>query len=161
MPSVWLDGSDVSGVAVAGSVTKRLNLPWMASVKLPMDSAIGGPGSRLKVSLAGGLDFHGFVLDCETDTGEDVGYTVYNAQDPWELWQWRPARDDDVSGDPPGDAGDYSKPNFVNYYQYGPQIMEAILTQSESTVAGSNPKWGKGRVRSFSPSGDSPRVGRT
>ena len=91
MPAtVSLDGTDVSGVAIKGSVTRRLNRPSQAQITIPMDSAIGGPGSRLKVGFPG-LLFHGFVLNCETDTGEDTGYTVYNATDPMELWNWRPA----------------------------------------------------------------------
>jgi hypothetical protein len=61
---------------------------------------------------------HGRVLLCETDTGEDTGYTVYNSTDPMELWQWRPVRDDTC---------DFSKPTIIDDYLTGPQIMEAAL----------------------------------
>jgi hypothetical protein len=124
---VYLDGTDVSDVAIEGSVTRRLNRPSLASIKIPMDEAIGGAGSRLKVYIDGPLMFHGFVLDCETDSGEDDGYTVYNAVDPMELWQWRPARDND---------GDFSNPTFIADFITGPEIMEEILINSESAGTG-------------------------
>jgi hypothetical protein len=127
--TVSLDGTDVSGVAISGSVTRRLNRPSQAQITIPMDSAIGGAGSRLKITIPGmpTPTFHGFVLDCETDTGEDMGYTVYNASDPMELWQWRPARDPD---------GDFSRPDFIEVNDTGPQIIEAILDASENAGAG-------------------------
>ena len=125
--AVSLDGVDVSGVAIRGSSTRRLNRPAQAQITIPMDSAIGGPGSRLKISFDGSLFFHGMVMDCETDAGEDDGFTVYNASDPMELWQWRPARDPD---------GDFSNPTFIADNIYGPQIMEAILDASVNAGAG-------------------------
>jgi hypothetical protein len=124
--TVSINGTDVSGVAIKGSVTRRLNRPSQAQITIPMDAAIGGPGSRLKVGFPG-LLFHGFILDCETDTGEDTGYTVYNATDPMELWNWRPARDPD---------GDFSNPTFIEDNVTGPQIMEAILDASENAGLG-------------------------
>jgi len=122
---VYLDGTDVSGVAVEGSATRRLNRPSQATIKIPMDAAIGGPGSRLKISFDAGatLFFHGTVLDCETDSEEDDGYTVYNASDPMELWQWRPVRDDTC---------DFSKPTVIEDYVTGTQIMLAVLQFSEN-----------------------------
>jgi hypothetical protein len=94
-----------------------------------MDSAIGDAGSRLKVSFDGTLYFHGFVMDCETDSGEDDGYTTYNAVDPMELWQWRPVRDD---------TGDFSLPTLIDDYVTGPQILEDMLmnTEGDSTAQG-------------------------
>jgi hypothetical protein len=128
MPAqVWIDGTEVTNVCVEGSSTRKLNLPSTATVKIPMDYAIGGPGSRLKISIDGTLHHHGTVLLCETDTGPDIGYTVYNSSDPMELWQWRPARDPD---------GDYSNPTFIEDNVTGPQIMQAILTQSEDDSGG-------------------------
>lgn len=124
-PQCWLDGIDVSNVALEGSVKRRLNRPAEASIRIPMDFAIGGPGSRLKISLDGALAFHGFVLMCETDATEDMGYTVYNAQDPMELWKWRPARDFD---------GDFSDPDFMKIFHTGPDIMNEILHNSESAI---------------------------
>lgn len=125
--TVHLDGVNVSGVALTGSVTRRLNRPSQATITIPMDAAIGGVGSRLKIDFGSGLAFHGFVLNCETDAGEDTGYTVYNATDPMELWNWRPARDPD---------GDFSSPDFIETFISGPQIMEAIFDASENAGAG-------------------------
>lgn len=124
-----LDGTDVSGVAIEGSATRRLNRPSQATIKIPMDAAIGGAGSALKISFDGGatLFHHGRVLDCETDAEEDEGYTVYNSTDPMELWNSRPVRDDD---------GDFSRPDVIATYNTGPQIMEAILLNSIDTTAG-------------------------
>lgn len=116
--TVTLDGVDVTGVALEGSVTRRLNRPAQARIKIPMDAAIGGAGSRLAIDFGGTLFFHGFVMDCETDGGENDGYTVYNALDPMELWQWRVVRDDD---------GDFTLPEVIDTYITGPAIMEAVL----------------------------------
>jgi hypothetical protein len=93
-----------------------------------MDAAIGGPGSKLKISFDGSLFHHGHVMDCETDAGEDDGYTVYNSTDVMEMWAWRPARD-------PAD-GDFSKPTFIEDYITGPQIMQAILDASYNAGGG-------------------------
>lgn len=127
--TVTLDGVDVTGVALEGSVTRTLNRPASATIKINMDAAIGGPGSRLAIYFGGTLFFHGFVLNCETDGGEDTGYTVYNASDPMELWQWRVVRDDD---------GDFTLPEVIDTYITGPQIMEAVLknTEGDSTAQG-------------------------
>lgn len=124
---VQIDGTDVSDVAIKGSATRRLNRPASATVTIPMQQAIGGPGSRLKITFDGQLFFHGMILNCETDTAEDGGTTVYNAQDPMELWQWRPVRDDD---------GDFSRPDIIATYITGPQIMEAVLNNSITTAPG-------------------------
>jgi len=135
--AVAIDGSDVSTVSVSGSVTRRLNRPSQAQVRIPYDSAIGGAGSRLKVTINGTLVFHGFVLLCELDTAENMGYVVYNAQDPMELWRWRPARDGAASGDP----GDFSNPTFIERVKFAPSIMEEIITQS---LDDSDPAKGEG-----------------
>lgn len=127
MPLATIDGTDVSGVCVKGSATRRLNRPALAQVTIPMDAAIGGPGSILKIDFGNGLFHHGRVMNCETDAGEDFGYTVYNSSDPMEMWNWRPARDPD---------GDFSKPSFIETFEFGPQIMEAILDASENAGAG-------------------------
>lgn len=133
-----LDGTDVSGVAIEGSATRRLNRPSQATIKIPMDAAIGCAGSRLKISFDGGatLFFHGMVMDCETDSGEDEGYTVYNASDPMELWNWRVVRADD--GDFSKPAGDGGANDLLATYITGPQIMEAVLknTEGDSTAQG-------------------------
>ena len=125
MPAtVWIDGVDVTSVSVSGSSTRRLNRPSQATVTIPMDSAIGDVGSRLKISFDGGstLAHHGTVLLCETDTGEDMGYTTYNSTDPLELWAWRPVRDED---------GDFSKPSIIEDFVTGPDIVAQMMFDSE------------------------------
>lgn len=134
---VWIDDVDVTDCAVEGSVTRRLNRPSQAQVKLPIDCAIGGPGSRLKVEFGPEdgdmvLYFHGFVLLCESSCDEDTGYTVYNATDPMELWQWRPARDYDSIT-----PGNFVDPYFTKRIaqggkQTGPQMVESMLRASEN-----------------------------
>lgn len=126
---VEIDGSDVTNACIAGSWTPRLNRPAQAQVTMPMDLAQGDVGSRLKITIDGVLRFHGFILVSETDTNKDQGTTVYNAQDPMELWQWRPVRDDD---------GDFSKPALIQTYQFGDAIMLAALmnTEGDSTAQG-------------------------
>ena len=124
--TVSLDGVDVSGVAIKGSATRRLNRPAQAEITIPMDAAIGGVGSRLKIGFPG-LFFHGMVIDCETDTGEDTGYTRYNAMDPMEMWNWRPCRD--FGGETPGNFID---PSFLERMETGPQIMEELFLASEN-----------------------------
>ena len=136
---VSLDGTDVSGVAIRGSATRRLNRPSLAQITIPMDSAIGGAGSALKISFDGGatLFHHGRVMDCETDSGEDEGFTVYNSSDPMELWAWRPARDGPGSLDP----GDFSNPLMFSEFPTGPQLIEQMLLQSQDD---SDPALGEG-----------------
>ena len=92
-----------------------------------MQESVGGVGSRLLIQNGGSPVFHGFVLLCETEAGEDSGYTVYNATDPMELWQWRPVRDDTC---------DFSKPTIVDDYQQGPAIVEAMLTNTVTCGGG-------------------------
>lgn len=134
---VYIDGSliDVPAggtYALTGSVTRRLNRPSEATVNVPMMFAAGGAGSRLKVVINGSLRFHGFVTSVETDTGEDVGYTVYNAMDPMELWQWRPVRD--WSGQDPGlTPGNFVDPYILKDNESGPQIVEAMCRASEDS----------------------------
>lgn len=133
---VVLDGTDVSDVAIEGSVTRRLNRPALATIKIPMDSAIGCAGSKLKIYFDSTLFFHGMVMDCETDSGEDMGYTVYNASDPMELWQWRVVRADD--GDFSKPAGDGGVDDLFATYITGPEIMNAVMmnTEGDSTAQG-------------------------
>lgn len=134
---VWIDDVDVTDCAVEGSVTRRLNRPSQAQVKLPIDCAIGGPGSRLKVEFGPEdgdmvLYFHGFVLLCESSCDEDTGYTVYNATDPMEMWQWRLARDYDSIT--PGNFVDpyFTKTIAKGGKQRGPQMVESMLRASEN-----------------------------
>lgn len=135
---VYIDGVEIvvpsigGTYALTGSVTRRLNRPAEATVTVPMMFAAGGAGSRLKVVIDGVLRFHGFVTSVETDTGEDVGYTVYNAQDPMELWAWRPVRD--WSGQTPGlTPGNFVDPYILKDNISGPQIVHAMCRASEDT----------------------------
>lgn len=142
---VWIDGTEVTSISVEGSSTRRLNRPSQAQVKVPMQDAIGGPGSLLKIEFDGWLHHHGRVLLCETEADEDAGYTVYNSTDPLEMWKWRPVRDPgnvetwETKG--AGDPGDLSAPDIVLDYGDpdvaaecgGPRIIEAMIDGSEGT----------------------------
>jgi len=96
-----------------------------------MDCAAYSVGSRLRIDLTIGttaqIVFHGFILQAETDTAEDTGYTVYSAMDPMELWQWRVVRDDDC---------DFTKPEIIDDYVTGPQILQAMLLNTVDCGSG-------------------------
>lgn len=137
---VYIGGTEVTNVSVAGGWTPRLNRPAQGTVTIPMDSAIGDCGDLLRIEVTDGIDscivFHGRILQVEVDSAKDDGRVVYNAQDAMELWQYRPVRADD---------GDFSKPVgsnladgtdlFATYVQ-APAIMQAILANSIDTTAG-------------------------
>lgn len=125
--NVYLDGTEVTNVVVDGSATRRLNRPAQATIRIPIDSAIGDVGSRLKVVFNGNLFFHGRCLLVEDEASEDFGYTVYNATDPMELWLWRPCRD--YEGPTPGNM---INPSFLKRKQFGPAIIQEILLASEN-----------------------------
>jgi hypothetical protein len=122
---VTLDGVDVTDVCVAGGWTRRLNRPSTAQVRIPMQEVTAAVGSLLKIEALVGTSYeivhHGRVLLCETDAGEDTGYTVYNSTDPMEMWQWRPVRDNNC---------DFSKPEIIESYTTAPLILEAALQNS-------------------------------
>lgn len=133
---VHIDGTNVTSYALEGSVTRRLNRPSQARVRLPVQHAVGGAGSRLKITINSVLKFHGFVLTCSDEADENTGYTVYEAADPMEMWRWRPARDH--TGPTPGN---FITPSFFKRLKYAPLIMEEILLRS---MDGSNPAVGEG-----------------
>lgn len=120
----YIDSQDVTGYVLEGSLVRKLNRPAQATIRMPIQYAIGGPGSRLKIYIDGVLSFHGFILTLSEEGGEDAGYSEYVAQDPMELWRWRYARDED---------GDLSEPDFMRNKKYGPAIMKYILENSEDT----------------------------
>jgi hypothetical protein len=126
-PTITIDGNDVTNLAVSGSWTRRLNRPSQAQVTIPFTDEVGGPGSRLKIVNGGTTVFHGMCLLVETNPDENFGYTVYNATDPMELWQWRPVRDDTC---------DFSKPTIIDDYITGPEIIEAALTNTVTCGGG-------------------------
>ena len=123
--TVFIDEVEVTDISLEGSATRSLNNVGQAQVKLPMDQAIGGVGSLLKVYFDGVLFHHGRVLLCETSADENFGYTVYNWLLPLELWKWRPVRDPD---------GDLSKPDIIDFNVFGPPIIEAMIDASENTL---------------------------
>lgn len=131
--AVYINGDDVTACCLSGSWTRRLNRPAQAEVRVPMDCAVYNVGDRLRIDALVGttweIMFHGMILLAETDTGEDFGYTVYNASDPMELWSFRPVRDD---------TGDFSNPTLIQDYVTGPQIVEDMLqnTEGDSTAQG-------------------------
>lgn len=126
---VVVDGTDVSGIALEGSSSRRLNRLSQATVKFPMDMNIGGAGSRMKVSFDGRLHHHGRVMTTELDAGEDFGYIVYNSSDPLELWSKRPCRDFDSLT-----PGNFIDPSFLEDKKTGPQIIESLMHASENTA---------------------------
>ena len=131
---VTLDGMDVTDVCVAGNWRRRLNRPSTAQVRIPMQEVSADVGSLLKIEALVGTTWqivhHGRVLNCETDTGEDTGYTVYNSTDPMELWQWRPVRADDCDFTKPAGSGETNGNDIFATYLTGPAIMEAVLTNT-------------------------------
>lgn len=131
---VYIDETDVTEYAVEGSSTRRLNRPSDAMVRLPMDHAIGGAGSLLKIYFDGVLHHHGKVMVCETQCDEQTGYTVYNSTDPFELWKWRPVRDPGsvLDATSTGDIGDFSNPKIIQDFQTGAQIVKAMIEASEN-----------------------------
>lgn len=134
--TVSIDGEDVTNLSLEGSSTRKLNRTCDASVRLPLDQAIGGAGSLLKIAFdefigvdgydEDGLHFHGFVQMCETEADEDVGYVTYNASDVTEMWRWRPFRDFD---------GDYTMPELIQDFPNAPTIIEQMILNSEQSFA--------------------------
>lgn len=122
----YIDGTEVTSVVLNGSATRRLNRPSQASCRIPVQFAIGNVGSRLKVVVNGSLFFHGMIMTLSDEADENVGYSQYEATDPMELWNWRPARDQ--TGDTPGNM---VTPTFFERLKYGPLIMEEILLASQ------------------------------
>lgn len=126
--TAFIDGVEVTDSVLEGSATRRLNRPAQATIRMPIDLAIGDVGSRLKVYFDGTLFFHGTILMIEDEADEDFGYTTYNASDPFELWQWRPVRD--FSTDP----GNLIDPPFIRQdaTKTGPQMIQEIMVASEN-----------------------------
>jgi len=130
--TIYIDGTDVTGYAITGSATRRLNRPSQATVTLPIQQAIGNVGSRLKILFNGTLFHHGMIQMIEDSADEDTGYTVYNSQDPMEILQWRPVRDGDDSPTP----GNLINPSVLERKKTGPAILQEVLGASISTGGG-------------------------
>jgi hypothetical protein len=138
---VYIGGVEVTNVCTAGSWTPRLNRPAQATVTIPMEESIGDVGDLLKIVLTDGagddeIVFHGRILTVQTDTDKDGGTTVYNAQDAMELWQWRPVRADDGDFSKPSGSGATDGSDIIATYVTGPQILEAMLSNSINAGAG-------------------------
>ena len=133
---VEIDGNDLSDVAVSGSSTRRLNRVSQATVRVPMHLAAGNVGDTMKVSFNGNLHHHGRILNLEAEGNEDTGYVVYNSSDPMEMWQWRVVRADDGDFSLPSGSGAVDGTDIIATYLTGPEIMEAVLHNSEDTTAG-------------------------
>lgn len=120
-----LDGVDVTSVAFDKQVTRRLNLPWTASCRIPsklVGSGVAEGSSRLKVyDDSSAIYFHGIVWTMEDQGDENTCYTRILAADPMVLWPRRPARDAD---------GDFSFPSFWTTQSTGPAIMKYLLDNS-------------------------------
>ena len=139
----FLDGVEVTNVAIAGSWTPRLNRPAQATITTPMEDATAADaGSLLMLVLTDGnteeIVFHGRVMNTETDTDKDGGRTVFNAMDAMELWDKRPVRADD---------GDFTKPvgsnvadgtDLIATYITAPEIMNAVLRNTVANPNGPN-----------------------
>lgn len=128
----FIDGTEVTDIVQSGTSTHYLNKRWEATAEIPVADCdpdwIGKLYRVEDVTAPGVIDFHGRITFDSAEDGEDGdGMMQITAQDARELWTYRPARDPD---------GDYSKPDFLVTFQTGPQIMEAVLTASESGGAG-------------------------
>lgn len=128
MPAAtWtLDGTDVSGIVLEGSVTHQHNRPSFSTVRIPSFLCSVSDSSRLKVTLDGSLDFHGALGLVEDEGDENTAYTSLTFVSPSLLFEFRPARD----GEGSGDRGDFSKPTFIDRRKQAPQMLWEILDQS-------------------------------
>lgn len=142
---VYIDGVECTDCVQSGSVTKRLNRPTTATMRMFTDCAPGTAESKAKVYINGDLWIHGFVTQIATEAGEDGNLmSEYSVEDPMMLWRWRVARDGPSAG-PLSDPGDFSNPDFFYRVKLGPQIMQEILTQS-ITGNGNIPEDGEGTL---------------
>ncbi|MGQ0669747.1 MAG: hypothetical protein ACT4PO_08770, partial [Actinomycetota bacterium] len=118
-----LGGIDVTSITLEGSVTKRLNRPATATIRIPSDQTTADDTARLKILVNGSLDFHGTIEHIEDQGDETEMHSVFTAADPMIIWDSREARDAD---------GDYTKPSFIDTFNTGPQIVQQILQNSET-----------------------------
>lgn len=118
--TVEVDGQNAAPYVMEGSVTHTLNGRSTATVRMPIENAVGGVNSSLWIDPGGGA-FFGKVQHIDDQADEDDGYTVLTAVDPTHILEYRPARDSD---------GDFSKPSFMTDFPTGPQMLEEILTNS-------------------------------
>lgn len=142
---VYIDDEDVTSCVQTGSLTRRLNRPAQAVLRMFTDCAPGDGNSRVKIEIFGELWFHGFVTMISTEAGEDGNLmSEYTAEDPMFLWNFRPARagpDNETSS-----PGDFSKPRLFSDPSVngrGPDILDQILVQSE---VDDNPALGEGHL---------------
>ncbi len=117
----YLAGSDVTQYVQEGGVTESYLAPCQATVKLPSDNASAGDTADMDIFVDGSHRFHGSVEHIEHQGDANTRYTTYTAVDPTFMWAWRMAQDSD---------GDYTKPTFLEDFGTGPQIMEALLSNT-------------------------------
>lgn len=131
---------DISPVAFQKKVWRRLNRIAGASFVVPSDhELINATESDGRPTLSAGyrtccitldstgLFLNGIVWHLEDEGEEDMCYTKVTVLDPRVYWPARPARDAD---------GDFSDPTFIKDFETGPQILQAILENSESAGGG-------------------------
>ena len=124
--TVSLDGTDVSGVAIKGSVTRRLNRPSQAQITIPMDAAIGGPGSQAEDGVPGtSLPRNGDGLR----DGHRRGHGLHGLQ------RHRPDGAVAVETGAETTAVTSPSPTSSTTTPTGPQIIEAMLAASENLLA--------------------------
>lgn len=125
--AAYMDGANVTEFVMEGSVTHEFNGRATASVRMPIDYAVGSFYSTLYIDPGAGEHFWGHVKHIDDQGDENTGTTVYTAIDPGEILEFRPARDAD---------GDFSKPSFMEDFPTGPQMIQEILANS-TTYEGS------------------------
>lgn len=119
--AAFMDGANVTQYVMEGSVTHELNGRASATLRMPIDVAVGSFYSTVYIDPGAGEHFWGHVMHIDDQGDEDTGTTVYTAIDPGEILEFRPARDAD---------NDFSKPSFMTTYPTGPQMIQAILNNS-------------------------------
>ena len=125
--TVFVDRVDVTSCVLSGSVTRKLNRPWQATWRMPIDCSVQGPDSWVHIFISGILWFSGRIKQISDECDEDFCYTEYTALDASEILAWRPVRDDTC---------DFSDPQLIADYVTGPQILADAFDNSENCDAG-------------------------
>ncbi len=144
--------ADISGLASAKTISRRLNRPAVATFKVPSwhglvstNHSDGSPilevGNRAlkvrrrdSVGAAWRIMFHGIVWHLEDSGDEDTIYTEVTAYDPMVWWRYRPARGYDYSRLTGllTYNGNFSKPVFTvpGGTITGPELLRIIIDNS-------------------------------
>ncbi len=124
----FIDGEEVTELVDEGSLTHRHNRPKVGRVRLPSELTSGDETSRVKVVLDGEIDAHGTVegpAAIEDEGGVNDMSTTFEFASPMALLDFRRAMDLD---------GDYSKPEFIQDFVTGPQIVQQILANTLTQI---------------------------